>query len=1333
MNIGQVLETAAAKIALKTGKPYIVNNFDGSSAVEKVKKELEKHGLSDQEELIDPETGHSLGKALVGPQHMLKLVHQVDKKVSVRSGMAPLEGSGETVEKYDSNLIPSGTGKVGAQSIGHNGLYTLLAHGAKANIREMQTWKSEGPDKETNLAKKWPSQHIQVWGAIQSGESLPTPTPTFSFHKFGELLRGAGINMEKQGNQLKLLPFTDKQTLALSNGEFKKPHMLTDARLDDKGELRPYSGGLFDPRITGGHGGRGWGHITLPEPVPNPVFEGAIRKLTGLSQKDYDDLAGGMRALGKSGKLVELNTPGSVTGGTALKQMLDDIDPKKELAKAEKELAGMKLTSSIAHGASTQKVDALVKKIKYLRTLDQVGMKPSEAYIIKHLPVIPPALRPPALMNGDVKWDDLNGLYQNLGQLVTRMKDPTLEKSLTDKGKMELRSDIYDGVKAIMGLDKLTDDKQKKGILHQIANNGNQPKHGFFQATLMKRKQDLTMRSTIIPEPSLGLDEIGLPRDKALSLYKPFVVRKLVEMGAARSPLSAQQLIADKDKSVYRALELATSERPVLIKRDPALHKHSVQAFKPRLVQGIAVRIHPLTTSGFNADFDGDTMSAYVPISDEAVKEARDMFPSNNLYNEATGKVIYKPTLEGALGLFKLSRVTGDSGKSYTSMAEALKAVKGGGLPIDKTITVAGQKTTPGRLLIASALPQQMQKKYMNADPKMLVDGKGLDALFDELAKNHKAEFGVAANRLKDLGNGAAYGSIMVSNSGNDGPRAIAAAEGHTKREFIPIPTHSLSLDDFMVDKGLRQKHVSSAQRQVDSIQKSRMTPAEKERKTVGVWQKMMTDLTSEHLAKHEKDPSNLALMVQADVKPSKTQYRQMVLAPGILEDAAGKPIAIPVIKSYAEGLDLAGYWIQSSGARGGTIKKVQEVRDPGAFSKQLMQTTMGSALVAEEDCGTQRGVSMSVGHRDVHDRVLAADFNAKGMTIPKGTVLSPDVVAKIRALDKDSSVLVRSTLKCEHEKGVCQKCAGVSPNGGFYRIGTNLGVIAAQALGERSIQLTLKAFHSGGVSTGGSGTMNSFKRVEDLTNLPSTIADSATLAMQGGTIEKLESDATGTKVWIGGKAHHIGKDRAGQLLSKPLAGVNTSWSPPKVGMKVEAGQVLSDPTRSFVNPHDLYKATGSMERVQNFLTDELHGIYQSEGVRRQNVETVVRCMGQLTKVRDSGDAEGVLKGEYRNASHIRAINKELARQGKRPVEHSPILKGIDILPREMQEDWMAKLMHNHLSQTILQAAATGAVSDIHGTHPVPGIAFGAEFGRTKKDSLKPGLGHLRSAPDYGY
>jgi hypothetical protein len=225
--------------------------------------------------------------------------------------------------------------------------------------------------------------------------------------------------------------------------------------------------------------------------------------------------------------------------------------------------------------------------------------------------------------------------------------------------------------------------------------------------------------------------------------------------------------------------------------------------------------------------------------------------------------------------------------------------------------------------------------------------------------------------------------------------------------------------------------------------------------------------------------------------------------------------------------------------------------------------------------------------------------------------------------------------------------------------------------------------------------------------------------------------------IWVGGKQHHVGKDRYGLPLHENLPHATKihgykPWQPPKIGARVDAGTLLSDPNRTVINPRDLYKATNNMELVQNFLVDELKDIY-GDDVRKEHVETVVRAMGNLTKVRDPGDSKGILKGEFQPASQIRAMNRELVRAGKTPIEHSPVLKGVDTMPLAVQEDWMAKLQHTRLRDTLLEAAALGARSNLHGLHPVPGAAYGAEFGLTTSDSLKPGLGHLKDVPRYAY
>lgn len=374
----------------------------------------------------------------------------------------------------------------------------------------------------------------------------------------------------------------------------------------------------------------------------------------------------------------------------------------------------------------------------------------------------------------------------------------------------------------------------------------------------------------------------------------------------------------------------------------------------------------------------------------------------------------------------------------------------------------------------------------------------------------------------------------------------------------------------------------------------------------------------------------------------------------------------------------------------------------------------------------------MRVDEKDVHDRVLAQDFKSGKVFVKAGTVLTPDITSQIKAVDKNARILVRSPLKCEHEKGVCQMCLGVGSHGDFHSIGTNAGIHAAHTVGERAVQLTLKSFHTGGVvEQQGGKLLNSFARFEQLTLLPKKIPNAASLAMKSGPIDKIEHTGTGVDVFIGGVKHFVGKDDSGNPLHQPSA--SSSWQGLKVGMHVNAGDSLSDPARSYINPHDLYKATGSIDKVQNEMASEMYNLYKDENIKRRHVETIVKAMSNLTKVVHPGDAQGILRGEFQPLSVIQKLNSDLVKQGRTPVEHTPVLKGVNILPLSLHTDWMAKLQHQRLRDTIAGAAATAGRSDIHGVHPIPGLAVGSEFGLTKEKSLQPGYGHLKNVPAHHY
>lgn len=1325
INPGQIFETAAGKIAKKTGKTYVVENFNPNipDQVEKIKKELHQHGLSDTEELIDPVTKKSLGPVMVGHQYMQKLVHQVDKKLSVRSGM---QGSGG----YDVNLVPTGGSGTGGQSLGALGLYSLLAHGAKANIREMQTLKSEGDDPQSNEAKQWKSLHRQVWMAIQKGDLIPPPKPTFAFQKFQDMIRGAGINIEKHGHSFQLSPLTDKHIVDLASEGvgsgrklrvLPKPAEMVKAKLDKNNEPSTIPGGMFDPHLTGGHGGRKWSVIELAEPLPNPVFETPITKLLGITEKEFHEIIRGDKAVTPSGKIVTDANMG-VVGGRAIKQMLDKIDVKKELEAREKELTT----------ASRSKMDDVLKRVKYLRALDNLKMKPSEAYILHYLPIIPPSVRPVNMMdNGRLNYADVNNLYKEFAMMNSKLHPDNDWAKKTPEGsptKKNARAFLYEGFKAITGM---VNREKDKGILQQIA--GSSPKTGYFQDVLMNRRQDLSMRTTIIPEPSLGLDEVGLPKHAALELFKPFVVKKFQFLGGAQSTLEAQKHISDVQSGkknndlVWKALHQVMDERPVLLKRDPVLHRYGIQAFKARPTEGSAIKIHPLVCGGFNADFDGDTMSAFVPITHEAVREASKMTPSNNLFSEATGAITYYPTLDSAVGLYKMSLTGKETAHKYNNPLDVLAAFHKNQIGMTDVVQLGAEKTTAGRVLMAAAVPAPMHKKILH-DFSFKVDKGGLRNMLTTLGKEHPGEFSKSVDKLKNLGNETSFGAVSLPHD--------MGAKGIDPSNKVVFSTgaHTLSLDDFKTDKAVRDKVLGPANKEVAAVRaNSKLTKAEKDHKITSIYldaDEKMKELHSEEL---KKNPTNLFTMYRAGSKPSWLQYKQMALAPMLVSDSHGKPMPNPITRSYSEGVDVAGYWTQSHGARRGAVLKVQEVSGPGYLSKLLMDATM-HMIVDEHDCGTKHGVALPVMSPEVHDRYLAHEFNAGGLHIHAGEKLTPDIVGKMRAVDKNANIVVRSPLKCEnHNGGLCQRCAGLSSSGRDHDLGTNVGVMATQALGERSVQLSMKAFHGGGViEKGGDKLVNAFERVYHLFHLPEILPNSATIAKTSGKIEKIEKDPTGARIHINGVVHHIGKDEQGELLHHNPSNFS-GWTPPEVGMHVEAGESLTDPTRTVINPRDLLGVTKNLSKVQNHMTNELYKLYKDEGIKRVPIETVVRAMTGLTRVVDPGQSDKVLRGDTLSNTSVMRMNKELRAQGKAPIEHTPVIKGIKTLPLELHDDWMAKLQHENLKKTMREGAAMGASSSVHGMYPVPGAAFGAEFGLTSEHSLHPGLGHLKNVPKHHY
>lgn len=733
-----------------------------------------------------------------------------------------------------------------------------------------------------------------------------------------------------------------------------------------------------------------------------------------------------------------------------------------------------------------------------------------------------------------------------------------------------------------------------------------------------------------------------------------------------------------------------------------------------------------------------NTMSVYVPIGPEAEQEARRMMPSNNLFANASGRVMFQPKLESSLGLYRLTRVTAKTNKRFGTTDMAVEAARTGAIDTTSLVHVDGVgQTTAGRCMVAATLPKPLQHRVLT-DQQVVLDKKGLDLLLTDMAHlsdrdgPHKGCYAQHVNLLKDLGNGAATGLAPIGQV----QQGIRPPE--TKRSVVRMGAHTLGLADLEPDRQLRDTILRQAQKKVDQLGDRALTAAERERQTVDIWTTADRNVQAAHTIKVEAGgrPSNLYLL-RAIGKPSADQYKQLVLSPMLVKDTSGRIVPHPITKSFSEGQDVSDYWIGMYGARRGAVRKVQEVQEPGVLTKDMQNTTMDMMVVAH-DCGTDHGIVLPVGDRQVHDRHLAAPFDEGSLHVPAGTILTPDIVGQIRSVRKDAQLLVRSPLKCQHEHGICQRCMGLAANGRPYEIGHNVGVEAAHAHGEKTTQLMLSSFHSGGTAGTTKQAGDEFDAFKALVKLPATIPDQAALAMKSGKIDSIRHDKLGCWLTIGGQEHFVGRDRSGAGLHEDLPHAKQQpgylpWHPPVVGMTVQAGQPLSDPNRTVINPRQLYQATNNMDLVQNHLAQQIHNIFGKEGVVRRQTELLVKAMTNTTKIQHAGDHPEVLRGEYRNASWVKHQNALLQQQGRRPIVHQPELAGIDVMPLEMREDWMAKLMHDHLRNTILENAATGGVSDLHGIHPVPSAAYGAEFGINTTHSKRPGMERFRDVPAHHY
>lgn len=640
INPAQVIEIAVAKVAEKTGKPIAYDNGAGHNAVKWARQMLAEHGLSEKERLYDPVLKRHIvgtdGKGvLVGPQYTYKLFKSTDTNFA-----------GHGVGPYDLNEQPLKTGGAdSAKGTGKMEFDALLAHNARNFLQESSTVRGQKND--------------EFWKALQSGLPLPAPKPSFAFEKFTAMLQGAGVRVDKRGSKFKLLPMTDKDVAARSNGAIENNKTLTAKGMSAE------TGGLFDPRRTGGPTGTLYAHIDLHEPVPNPVFAEPVRRLLGLTQKKFD------------ANLAE-------HGGAWFHEQLKGINVEKRLGDLREQMKK----------ASGAVLNDVVKQIKYLEALKAEGLKPHDAYVLSKIPVIPPVFRPILPQPNDPSMlmvADANRLYAHVMDSNHVIKTTALA---SDKGAH--RQQVYNSVAALFGTEDVANDELRgqgvKGFLSNIAGVGT-PKGGFFQRKLMRRNLDVSGRGTAVPDPNLGMDEVGIPEDMLWRMWDKILVARLIRTGYPA--LDAREMVNKRTPVARNALVAETKERPVDINRAPTLHRYSYISAYPVLVQGQTIRVSPFIEKGMNLDYDGDTLQVHGPVGPRAVEEAKGRMLSNLLMSDQRKNTVMAfPQHEAVMGITHAVKAEAKGAvKHFDSDEAVMEAYRAGKIGLNDHIEVAKSKT----------------------------------------------------------------------------------------------------------------------------------------------------------------------------------------------------------------------------------------------------------------------------------------------------------------------------------------------------------------------------------------------------------------------------------------------------------------------------------------------------------------------------------------------------------------------------------------------------------------------------------------------------------------
>ena len=928
-------------------------------------------------------------------------------------------------------------------------------------------------------------------------------------------------------------------------------------------------------------------------------------------------------------------------GAEAIQKLLSEIDldaQSKELKEELKQSTG-------------QKRVRIIRRLEVIESFRKSHNDPTWM-IINVIPVIPPDLRPMVQLDGGrFATSDLNDLYRRVINRNNRLK------KLLDLGAPDI---IVRNEKRMLqeAVDALIDNGRRG---RAVTGPGNRPlkslsdmlkgKQGRFRQNLLGKRVDYSGRSVIVVGPELRMYQCGLPKEMAIELFKPFVMKKLVEEGIAHNIKSAKRMVERVMPQVWDVLEEVIADHPVLLNRAPTLHRLGIQAFQPVLVEGRAIKLHPLACTAYNADFDGDQMAVHVPLSVEAQAEARFlMLAATNILKPSDGKPVCVPTQDMILGSYYLTMDKEDvkgTGKYFCSVDEALMAYEckeisiHAGINVKMYKTIDGVKksgiinTTIGKIIFNESIPQDLgfidrskPENQFALEVDFLVTKKTLAQIVDKCyAKHGPTETSIMLDKIK--------------------------AKGY---HYSTIGAVTVSASDMIVPKE-KYELLAEADATVEKIEKMYkrgfISDDERYERVIAKWTKTTEDVADALMDSLDKY-NPIFMMADSGARGSKSQIKQLAGMRGLMASPSGKILELPIRASFREGLDVLEYFISTHGARKGNADTALKTADSGYLTRRLVDVSQ-DVIVREEDCGTDDGMvvtEIKEGNEVIESlqerltgRYVAEDVinpETKEIIIKKDSYVDAHMADKIVAAGV-TKVKIRSVFTCDCKTGVCAKCYGMNmATAKKIDIGEAVGIIAAQSIGEPGTQLTMRTFHTGGVA--GADITQGLPRVEELfeARKPKGLAIVSEI---DGTIQIEETKKKRT-------VHVIGADGEEKSYDIPF-GSRLKVSNDQV---IEAGDEI---TEGSVNPHDIVSIKG-IDGARKYLLSEVQKVYRLQGVdiNDKHLEVVVRQMTRKVKVLDSGDTE-LLPGTMIDIFDFRDANKAVREQGGEEAQGEQVLLGI--------------------------------------------------------------------------